>query len=211
MTTRIRIYSFHDRFWHWLQAFVVLALLLTGLELHAPASVHVFGFETAVRIHVALGVLLVVHAFLGLFYHVTSGRIRQYLPEPAGFATQAFAQARYYLRGMFKGEPHPFARREGRTLNPLQQVAYLVILNVLLPVQVVTGLVTWGLQMFPGWGPLLGGLPVLIPIHTLGAWLFGAFVIMHLYLTTTGETPLAHMKAMVTGYETVPAKEEDDA
>jgi thiosulfate reductase cytochrome b subunit len=27
------------------------------------------------------------------------------------------------------------------------------------------------------------------------------FLIAHVYLTTTGHTPLAHIKAMITGYE----------
>lgn len=209
MSERIRIYTFHDRFWHWLQAIVVIGLLATGLELHNPDTFAMVGFENAVRIHVVLGILLIVHAALGLFYHLTSGRIRQYLPEPSGFVTQAFGQVRYYMRGIFKGDPHPFDRREGRTLNALQQVTYLAILNLLLPLQALTGLLMLGLQMYPGWGPLLGGLPVLAPIHTLAAWFFGAFLIMHVYLTTTGPTPLAHIKTMITGYEE--AHEEGEA
>ena len=209
MSRRVKIYSFHDRFWHWLQAVVVLGLLLTGLELHAPDTFGVLGFEAAVRVHVVLGILLIVHAFLGLFYHLTSGRIRQYVPKPTDFVSSALSQARYYLVGMFKGEPHPFARHAGQTLNPLQQLAYLMILNVLLPVQAVTGLVMLGLQVWPAWGPVLGGLPVLAPLHTLGAWFFGAFVLMHVYLTTTGHTPWAHLASMITGYDREPAEEGD--
>ena len=32
-----------------------------------------------------------------------------------------------------RGEPHPFEKQPGKRLNPLQQVTYLAILNVLLP------------------------------------------------------------------------------
>ena len=31
------------------------------------------------------------------------------------------------------------------------------------------------------------------------------FVISHIYLSTTGHTPLAHIKAMITGWEKVDA------
>jgi hypothetical protein len=35
------------------------------------------------------------------------------------------------------------------------------------------------------------------------AWAFAAFIVMHIYLTTTGETPLSGIKSMVTGWEDV--------
>jgi len=53
----------------------------------------------------------------------------------------------------------------------------------------------------PSWAGAVGGLPVLGPVHTLGAWLFGAFLILHVYLTTTGPTPLAHIITMIRGWE----------
>ncbi len=40
------------------------------------------------------------------------------------------------------------------------------------------------------------------------AWLFAAFILVHVYLTTTGATPLEATKAMVTGYEDVEVHEE---
>jgi len=47
------------------------------------------------------------------------------------------------------------------------------------------------------------GLPWLAPFHTLLAWLFGTFIVGHVYLTTTGATPLEAIRGMVTGYEEV--------
>jgi hypothetical protein len=38
-------------------------------------------------------------------------------------------------------------------------------------------------------------------LHTLGAFLMLIFLIVHVYLTTTGHTPLAHIRAMVSGWE----------
>jgi thiosulfate reductase cytochrome b subunit len=48
---------------------------------------------------------------------------------------------------------------------------------------------------------MLGGLVFLAPLHAFGAWMFTAFLIMHVYLTTTGPTPLANVQAMVLGWE----------
>ena len=200
---RIYMYTVFERIWHWVQALAIVFLLLSGLEIHAPETFPIFGYKDAVWIHVVLGFFLVADAFMGLFYHLTTGEIRQYLPEPVGFLPLAVKQARYYLWGIFRGEPHPLEKTPENKLNPLQKVTYLGILTVLLPVQVVTGILIWGAKQFPALRDALGGLGVLVPIHALGAWLFGAFLVMHIYLTTTGVTPLANLKAMITGWETV--------
>jgi thiosulfate reductase cytochrome b subunit len=210
-TKRLHLYSIYERVWHWIQAAVILVLLLTGLEIHNPDGIAVFGFRAAVSVHTAMGFLLLINAVLGLFYHLTTAKIREYLPEPRDFISQAIAQVVYYSKGIFRGDAHPFERTPGRKLNPLQQLTYLGILNILLPLQMVTGFLMWGLQVWPEVGRLAGGLPFLGPLHTLSAWFFAAFLLMHLYLTTTGETPMTNMKAMVTGYEDVEDANEEEA
>ena len=40
-------------------------------------------------------------------------------------------------------------------------------------------------------------------LHTIGAFLLLAFIIAHLYLITTGETPSSNLKAMLTGEEEI--------
>jgi thiosulfate reductase cytochrome b subunit len=62
----------------------------------------------------------------------------------------------------------------------------------------------WGVQRWPSLAGMLGGLPFLAPFHTLIAWTFAAFIVGHVYLTTTGgPRPLDSIKAMVTGWEDV--------
>ena len=74
--------------------------------------------------------------------------------------------------------------------------------------QIVTGVLIWGAQTWPQISNALGGLTVLVPIHSFAAWLFAAFLIMHIYLTTTGHTPMANIKAMITGWDELPATED---
>jgi thiosulfate reductase cytochrome b subunit len=70
----------------------------------------------------------------------------------------------------------------------------------------------WGAQKWPQIAASLGGLPFLAPFHTLIAWLFAAFIVMHVYLTTTGHTPTAAIKAMMLGWDEVetPLEEPDE-
>ena len=202
-TTRRHFYSIHERIWHWLQAAGILALIFTGLAIHLPGLVPIVGFSTLLHLHDGVGFLLIVNAVLGLFYYLATGSIRHYLPRPQGFVESAARQIAYYGHGMFHGKPHPVEKLPERRLNPLQQIVYLIVLNVLLPLQMATGLALWAAARWHEPVETIVNLGVLGAIHTLGAWLFVSFLIVHIYLTTTGRTPLANLGAMVLGYENV--------
>jgi thiosulfate reductase cytochrome b subunit len=208
-TQRVYMYDVYERLWHWLQTAAILLLLFTGLIIHEPDKFGVFSFSYVVQVHNIIALLLVINAALALFYHLASGEIKQFIPKPHGFFDQAAQQAIYYLRGIFRREPHPFEKTKDRKLNPLQQVTYVMVLNVLLPLQILTGILMWGAQRWPEAAAVFGGLRGLAPFHTLIAWTFAAFIILHVYLTTTGPTPLAGMEAMIMGYEDVELHPEE--
>lgn len=199
----VYMYSVYERLWHWLQTVTILLLVFTGLVIHKPETFGIFSFRYVVQVHNILAAILVVNAALAAFYHLASGEIRQFLPRPYGFFDAMFVQAKYYLRGIFRGELHPFEKTPERKMNPLQQATYLVILNVLLPLQVVTGLLMWSRQQWPDLAARFGGLGFLSPFHTLLAWLFASFIVLHVYLTTTGPRPLSSIRGMVMGWDDV--------
>ena len=207
-TQRVHMYDAYRRFWHWLQATSIVILLLTGLIIHRPDIFGIFSFEGVVTLHNILAVILVVNAALSLFYHLATERMREYIPRPYGFFDDSIRQAKYYISGIFKGEPHPFEKRPDDRMNPIQKLTYFGILNVLLPLQIATGALMWGVQKWPEFANAFGGLPILAPFHALLAWLFASFIVGHVYLTTTGATPLEGIRGMVTGYEEVEAHDE---
>ena len=201
---KVYLYQAYERFWHWLQTTVIVLLLFTGLIMHRPDIFSIFSFRGMVTMHNVLWVILALNAAFSLFYHLASGQIKQFIPHPYGFFDDAILQTRYYLAGIFKHEPHPFEKTPERKMNPLQQVTYVGILNILLPLQGLTGILMWGVQKWPNLASRLGGLPFLAPFHTLIAWIFAAFIVGHVYLTTTGGSkPLDSIKGMVTGWEEV--------
>jgi thiosulfate reductase cytochrome b subunit len=203
---RVYMYDAYDRIWHWVQASVILLLIVTGLIIHKPHLFGMFSFAYVVQMHNVLGFILLINAALALFYTLASGTIRRFLPDPNNFLGRAMAQAAYYSKGIFAGDPHPLEKTRENRLNPLQQITYLAILNILLPAQVVTGVLIWGMQEWPRLAAALGGLPLLAPIHTLLAWAFASFIVMHVYLTTAaGDTPGAGIRSMITGWEEVEA------
>jgi len=214
-TTQIYMYGFYERLWHWLQTASILLLLATGLIIHKPGLFGIFSFRGVVIIHNVLAGILIVNAGLSLFYHLASGEIKQYLPRTRGFFDRSIAQALFYLKGIFKDEEHPFEKVPEKKLNPLQKITYLGLLNVLLPLQILTGALMWGAQRWPSFVQQIGGLSFLAPFHTLVAWLLATFVLLHVYLTTTGHTPLSNIRAMIIGWDEVeghgsPAEEHDE-
>jgi thiosulfate reductase cytochrome b subunit len=208
-TERIYMYESYRRFWHWLQTTSIVILLFSGLIIHRPDIFGAFSFRGVVTVHNVIAVILVVNALLSVFYHVTTERLREYIPHPYGFFDDAIVQAKYYVSGIFKSEPHPFEKRPDSRMNPIQKATYFGILNVLLPLQILSGALMWGVQKFPAVAGWFGGLPVLAPFHSLVAWTFATFIIAHVYMTTTGATPFEATRAMITGFEEVEVHEHE--
>ena len=50
---------------------------------------------------------------------------------------------------------------------------------------------------------LFGGVRVVDTVHVLIFIFFTAFIFIHPYLASLGHTPMAHFKAMFTGYEEI--------
>jgi len=194
---RIYIFKPFERFWHWSQAALVLTLLATGFEIHGSYSL--FGFETAVDTHRTAAWLLIGLWVFAIFWHVTTGEWRQYIPT----TDKVQAMVRYYLTGIFTDAPHPFRQTRLRKHNPLQRLAYLFILVLVNPLIWITG---WLYLFYADW-PALGleRLPLawVATLHLVGAFIMLAFLIAHVYLITTGHTLTSHLKAMVTGWEEV--------
>jgi thiosulfate reductase cytochrome b subunit len=198
------VYRAFERFWHWMQAALVVFLAATGFEIHG--SIRFFGYDQAVRYHniAAIGFLVLI-AF-AIFWHFTTGEWRQYLPTRKHLR----AQAEYYIFGIFRNAPHPTKKTVLSKLNPLQKLVYAGLKALVIPVMVISGLL-YMFYRYPHKYEVLGlnvsSLEVIAVIHTIGAFLLVSFFIVHLYLVTTGRTVTSNLKAMVTGYEELPPEE----
>ncbi len=195
---RIYIFTRFERLWHWLQAAFILTLLVTGFEVHG--SFEYLGFKKAVQVHTMAAWSLVGLWILAIFWHIITGQWRQYIPT----TDKIMAVARHYSVGIFKGEAHPFKVSALQKHNPLQRLTYLLILTVVSPMIWVSG---WFYLFYGDWKAW--GLDTYLSLqwiaffHVAGAFLMLAFLISHVYLITTGHTLGAHLKAMITGWETV--------
>ena len=198
---RVYLYTRFERFWHWVQGAIVLVLGVTGFEIHGTYKL--LGFQRATEWHNTLGITwLVLYAFI-IFWHLTTGQWKHYIPT----TKRLFHVALYYMIGIFRGEPHPVPKSERIKHNPLQRLTYLGISLFLIPFQMATGLLYYTYNGWPAMGLEELRLGLLAGLHMAGAFALLVFLVVHVYMTTTGHSVTAHIRAMCTGWEEVPAGE----
>jgi thiosulfate reductase cytochrome b subunit len=110
---------------------------------------------------------------------------------------------RYYAYGIFRGESHPVPKRRDAKHNPLQRLTYLSLAAFLLPLQMTSGFFYWGYNDLAAWGLPQVSLGLIAFVHMAGAFAILQFLVIHIYMTTTGHRITAHVKAMITGWEEV--------
>ncbi len=192
---RTYIFKRFERFWHWSQAALIITMLATGFEVHG--AYRLLGWERAANLHTTAAWTLIALWAFAIFWHFTTGEWRQYIPTTANIG----AVLRYYAFGIFRGEHHPHRVTQLTKHNPLQRLAYLAVKLVVNPLIWVSGLAYLYYNPLAAAGP--AGLPLrwIALLHTTAAFLMLIFLVVHVYFATTGHTPLAHIKAMITGWE----------
>jgi thiosulfate reductase cytochrome b subunit len=198
--TKIYLYTRFERFWHWVQSVLIIMLLITGLEVHGIYNL--FGFEKAVKLHSFLGISWLILFVFIIFWLLTTGEWKQYIPT----TKRLFDVAKYYAVDIFKGLPHPVKKQKDAKHNPLQRLTYLGLAAALLPLQMISGLLYYTYNDWTKWG-IAFNLKTMAVVHTGIAFLILSFLVVHVYMTTTGHTLFSHIAAMISGWEEV---EKDD-
>ena len=204
MSERVIIFKRFERFWHWSQAALIIVLLASGFEIHG--SYQLLGFERAVNIHTTAAWSLVTLLAFTIFWHFTTGEWKQYIPT----LKKVDAMIKYYLLGIFIHAEHPFRTTVLKKHNPLQRLAYLFMWVMISPMIWVTGLLYLFYDHWQDSG--LDQYLVLQDVaffHVVSAFMMLLFLIVHVYLITTGKTVWSHMKAMITGWEEIDPDAEE--
>jgi len=202
---RVMVYTRFERFWHWVQMALIFVLLITGFRIHG--FYQLFDFETAVTLHTGVALVLMLLWIFAIFWHLTTGTWKHYVPTTKGL----WRVAQFYAFGIFKGEKHPYRKAYWRKHNPLQAMTYLALKLVLFPLIWISGIAyllyfLW--SNFADSAEILYGVAL---IHTAAAFATLAFIIVHIYLFTTGHSFVEHVKPMVTGFDDVELNPEEEA
>lgn len=191
----VYVYQAPLRIWHWVQAFAILALAVTGYLIGAPLpsvggeanDYFVMGYIRYVHFGAAYLVIVgfVFRIYLAIVGNAHSREIFMPPVWKAHFWHGVWHEIRWYA--MITKEPRKY---EGH--NPLAIFAmhFLYVWNTLF--MIITGLAlygegagmgSWQFNWFSSWViPLFGQSQDVHTWHHLGMWVLVCFVIIHIYV-----------------------------
>jgi thiosulfate reductase cytochrome b subunit len=197
------LYPVWVRLWHVLNAILIIILLITGLSMQYTGKqdyMLVVGFATAVKWHNIAAIMLTFNYIFFVAGNVITGNGKFYKISKKDSLSDIGKQLKYYSRGMFKGEKHPFPVTLERKFNPLQKLTYVLAMYVAFPLLIVSGL---GL-LFPETvlDRLFGisGLILTDILHITMGFFISIFMIIHIYTCTLGSKPSSLFRGIITGY-----------
>jgi thiosulfate reductase cytochrome b subunit len=178
------LYILPVRLWHWCNALFFIVLLVTGLVNHFSMP-----SESLVYLHNLLGKIYVLVWIAFIFIGLLTGNIKHYVMEVCGLFGRVMKQVQYYMFGILQGKPHPFEVNAENKFNPIQQVSYVGVMFVMVPAIIISGLVA-----------LYVKAPCALTLHFALGVLGLIFMLVHVYMCTTGNKPLDLIKSMIDGY-----------
>lgn len=216
--TSVYVYEAPVRIWHWINAFAILTLCVTGYLIGSPPpsmqiaeAAHQFVFGYIRFTHFAAGLILTV-GFLGRAYWAIVGNhhARQmfYLPVLSShWWREVFFEIRWYL--FLEKMPKKYVGH-----NPLAQLAMFCFITLGVSFMIVTGLAlyaeglgkgSWADLLF-GWVvPLAGGnSQVVHSLHHMGMWFIVVFMIIHIYVAIREDIMSRQtiVSTMISGFRT---------
>jgi thiosulfate reductase cytochrome b subunit len=190
---RVYLFTRFERLWHWAQAVLIIGMLVTGFEIHG--TYNLLGFAQAHRVHTTIVWAFIALWVFAIFWHLTTGEWRQYIPTMKNIDKIV----RFYAVGIFRASPplqaHPRAQAQphaGPDLPGRHRGGHAAVVDLRPRLPVLQRADAAGYRIELG---------TIALVHTIGAFLMLAFLIGHIYLGTTGHTPLAHFRAMFTGWD----------
>lgn len=190
----VYVYEAPVRLWHWLNAFSILVLAVTGYFIGSPLP----AMPGEASEHFLMGYIRFAHfaaayvfaiGFLGRFYwsFVGNHHARQLFRLPifrASFWEEAWFELRWYF--FLEKEPRKYVGH-----NPLAQVVMFLMLTLGSVFMIFTGFALYSegagedswFDFFFGWViPLFGQSQDVHTWHHLGMWFIIVFVMTHVYV-----------------------------
>jgi len=112
-------------------------------------------------------------------------------------------QFRYYSYGIFKKEKPPYSITKKRKFNPLQKLSYVLVMYLLMPVMILTGIMLFFPDVLPSRILGVGGIHLIDLLHIISGFTLSIFMVVHIYFCTIGRTPFANFESMINGWHRV--------
>ncbi|HEY7641078.1 MAG TPA: cytochrome b/b6 domain-containing protein [Steroidobacteraceae bacterium] len=224
-----RRHAWPVRLTHWINAVALTLLLMSGLQIfNAHPSLYwgdssysgagpilaLQGFPSWLTVpssqwlamgrrwHFFCAWVLVINAAAYLAYTITSGHLTRDMAVRRADWRSIGRSFREHLR------LHRPRGEDATRYNVLQKLSYLLVIFVLLPLMVLTGMAMSPRldSLLPGWVDLLGGRQSARTLHFVTAWLLVLFAAIHVFeVIVTGFWN--NLRSMITGRYRIPRAE----
>ena len=191
----VYVYETPVRLWHWINAFAILVLAVTGYFIGQPLpsvpgeAVDNFLMGYIRFAHFAAGYVLIVGFLLRVYWAIVGNSHARQIFLPPIFNGTWWAEVWHEVKW------YAFIAREPKKYvghNPLATLTMHIMIVWGLVFMMATGLAlygegagmgSWQYQLFSSWIiPLLGNSQDLHTFHRLGLWWIVCFVIIHIYV-----------------------------
>jgi thiosulfate reductase cytochrome b subunit len=175
-----------ERSWHWIHGLCATFLVISGIHLRFPDVLPVcISLQNAVELHNLSGILLLVSYLFWIAYRLHRRDLTDRLPMlRRRMVVDIINILHYYWYSIFVGDrlPHEFTERTGS--DPLQRLIIMILAFVLIPGQILTGILLLDVQDLMPIINKLGGLRFVDALHISFAYLLISLIIVHIYLNT---------------------------
>ncbi|MGE5357314.1 MAG: cytochrome b/b6 domain-containing protein [Deltaproteobacteria bacterium] len=204
MNDRIYIYPLVIRIWHFVNAIMILLLIVTGVSLqYSDLEFAIIRFDYSVTIHNIAGVILAIDYLLFFVTNIVTGNYKHYKIKFKKYPKKLWRQFYYYSAGIFKGYDPPYQVTENRKFNPLQQFSYVLVMYVFMPILVLSGFVLLFPEVVPNKIFGYGGIMIADFFHVINGFFATVFLFVHVYFCTIGKNPASSFKSIINGWHEV--------
>lgn len=219
----VYVYEAPVRLWHWVNAFAILTLCVTGYLIGSPLptiggepSSH-FLFGTIRFAHFLAGQIMVFGFLFRIYWaFVGNSHAKEIFRVPVRqkpFWRGVWHEVRWYA--MMEREPKQYVGH-----NPLAQLAMHIMLVWGSVFMIITGLALYGEGLGPGivhtlftsWViPLFGQSQDVHTWHHLGMWVIVTFIIVHIYAAVREDimSRQSIISSMFSGWRTFRGRSDD--
>jgi len=215
--TWVYIWGAPLRAMHWIAAFCIIALVVTGLYIGRPyfassgeASAH-FMMGRFRFIHFAAAAVIVMTGIVRIYWLWAGNEFERFsalFPITMKNMKQTFVVMKTYMNFRSEDAPNFIGH------HPLQQWSYTGV-YLMMAVEVITGFTLYGQSAPTGFiyhatafiPAIFGGLQIVRLVHHAITWAFVIFVLMHIYLAVRSDyvERAGVVSSIITGGRTVPS------
>lgn len=197
---KIYFYPLWLRIWHGINAIGILILIITGLLMQSGKESSFISFGAAIKLHNITGTIVGFNYLLFLIGNMVTNNSKFYIVKPKGFLKRPMKQAYYYIWGMFHGMKAPYPLSEKRKFNPLQKYFYLLVMYLAVPLVIITGFTLLFPEIIIEKVYNISGVMITAVLHSALGFIISIFLIIHIYVSSIGKSPLANFKSIVNGW-----------